>query len=91
MQLMGRTSTPVGPSDKRRTRVARTRPVLVYAAESQLAAALRGQTTVAIREDDRAKGDTLKNIFPLLSSAVQTKLSILYRIHPLSPCVCSER
>lgn len=87
---MGRTSTPVGLSDKRRARVVRTRPVLVCAAESHLAAALHSWTTVAIREDDRAKGDTLKKIFPLLSSADQTKLSILYRSHPFSPCVSSE-
>lgn len=65
---MGRTSTPVGPSDKRKARVARTRPVLVSAAESQLAATLHGRTTVAIREDDRAKGDTLKTFSLSFSS-----------------------
>lgn len=63
---MGRTSTRVGPSDKRGIPVPRTRRVFACVAERKLAAtALYGWPTFAIREADRAKGkpENKKNIF----------------------------
>lgn len=64
---MGRTSTHVGPSDKRGIPVLRTRRVLVCVAERELAdAVLYSRTMFAIWEGDKAKGKQKKkkNTFP---------------------------
>lgn len=67
MPPMGRTSTHVGPSDKRGIPVLRTRRVLVCVAERELAdAVLYSRTMFAIWEGDKAKGKQKKkkNTFP---------------------------
>lgn len=97
MLPMGRTSTHVGPSDKRGVPVLRTRPVLVCVAERELAdPVLYSWTMFAIWEGDKAKGkprnkkkehfSSLSLSFPLLSCPNETK-HFVYEPCPL-PLKC---
>lgn len=92
MQLTGRTSTRVGPSDKRGALELRTHPVLVCAAESELAAtALHSRTTVTIRRWQSQRETLRKRTFSL-SFPLLTKPNWVFCVGavPFTRCVSSE-